>query len=238
MLMEESLLYLLVTNVITLGQLENQKCWNHLNDELKDLWVFAYHTSSMALRKKGERGQLNMHIIWHYIQSLGFKLLDERQLWINVIFSFTFGHLLRAWKKSLYGMLVCYYYSLLLFLGSHCPSETPNYWTMSLISDIHLWTYSIYHSFALSNIPLLNNNVLLYSLLWMNESEKLRPHWRGTYLLSKGKYSETRAACQRTERHSSANLFKVCLVDVLLLWWGTYVHSSCATVNRPWLCAS
>lgn len=33
------------------------------------------------------------------------------------------------------------------------------------------------------------------------------------------KYMETRADCQRTERHSSANLFKVCLVDVLLLWW-------------------
>lgn len=99
MLMEEPLLYLLVTNVITLGRLENQKCWNRLNDELKDLWVFAYHTPSMALRKKGERGQLNMHIIWGYIRSLGFKLLDERQLWINVIFSLTFGHLLRARKK-------------------------------------------------------------------------------------------------------------------------------------------
>lgn len=66
----------------------------------------------------------------------------------------------------------------------------------------------------------------------MDEWEKLRPHWRGTYLLSKGKYNETRADCQRAERHSSVNLFKVCLVDVLLLWWGTYVHSSCATINR------
>lgn len=117
MLMEEPLLYLLVTNVITLGQLENQKCWNHLNDELKDLWFFAYHTSSMALRKKGEKGQLNMHIIWRYIRSLGFKLLDERLLWINVIFSLTFGHLLRAKKKSLctvcsFAIIIPYYCSL------------------------------------------------------------------------------------------------------------------------------
>lgn len=48
----------------------------------------------------------------------------------------------------------------------------------------------------------------------------------------------TRADCQRAERHSSANLLKVCLVDVLLLWWWTYVHSSCATINGRWLCAS
>ena len=93
------LFYILATNVMwlaTLGQLENQKCWNRLNDDLKDLWVFAYHTSSMALRKKGERGQLNMHIIWGYIWSLGFKLLDERQAWINVIFS----HLVICWDHG------------------------------------------------------------------------------------------------------------------------------------------
>lgn len=98
---------------------------------------------------------------------------------------------------------------------------------MSLISDFYL-PYPT-HNYK-NNIVAIMFYAL--SLSWMNEWEKFRPHQRGTYLLSKGKYNETRADCQRTERHSSANLFKVCLVDVLLLWWGTYVHSSCAIVNR------
>lgn len=238
MLMGGPLLYLLVTSVITLGRLENQKCWNRLNDELKDLRVFCISHLLYGFKKKGERGQLNMHIIWGYIRSLGFKLPDERQLWINVIFFLTYGHLLRATKKSLYALL------LLIILitvpwGSLSFWNTLNDWEMSLISDIYWQKYS--YSW-LSSIQSQNNTVtvMLYALglLWMNVCEKFRPHWRGTYLLSKAKYNETRADCQRTERHSSANLFKVCLVDVLLLWWGTYVHSSCATVNRQWLCAS
>lgn len=79
-----------------------------------------------------------MHIIWGYIRSLGFKLLDERQLWINVIFSLTYGHLLRAReKKSLYALL------LLIFLitvpwGSLSFWNTLNDGAMSLISDIYL----------------------------------------------------------------------------------------------------
>ena len=74
-----------------------------------------------GFKKKGERGQLNMHIIWGYIGSLGFKLLDERQLWINVIFSLGFGHLLRARKK----VFVCVftinvpYYCSMRFIVPH-----------------------------------------------------------------------------------------------------------------------
>ena len=108
---EELLLYLLATNVITLGRpgkpkvLKSSKWW------AEGSVGFCISHLLRGFKKKGDRGQLNMHIIWGYIQSLGFKLLDERQLWINVIFSLKFGHLLRARKKSL-----CMRFWLLIFL--------------------------------------------------------------------------------------------------------------------------
>lgn len=85
-----------------------------------------------GFEKTGERGQLNIHIIWGYIQSLGFKLLDERQLWINVIFSLTYRHLLRARKK----VFVCAptinipYYSSLRFI---VPRKRPEW--LSNVTD-------------------------------------------------------------------------------------------------------
>lgn len=85
-----------------------------------------------GFKKTGERGQLNIHIIWGYIQSLGFKLLDERQLWINVIFSLTYRHLLRARKK----VFVCAptinipYYSSLRFI---VPRKRPEW--LSNVTD-------------------------------------------------------------------------------------------------------
>lgn len=54
------------------------KVLKRLNDELKDLQVFCISLLLYGFKKTGERGHLIMHIIWGYIQSLGFKLLDER----------------------------------------------------------------------------------------------------------------------------------------------------------------
>lgn len=110
------------------------------------------------------------------------------------------------------------------------------------LSNVSDFKY-LFTEVKLPGISIIQNNIVtaMYyalSLSRMNVWEKFRPHRRETYLLSKEKYNKMRADWQRAERHSSANLFKVCLVDVLLLWWGTYVHSSCATVNRQWLCAS
>ena len=180
-----------------------------------------------GFKKAGERGQLIMHMIWGYIQSLDFKLLDERQLWINVIFSLTHGHLLRARKK----VFVCtstinipYYCSWRFTVLLKHPRR------LSKATDFRY----LFAETVSSPIQIMQNSPSFPRINW----EKLRPRRRGTCLLSKGKHEETRADCQRTERHSSVNLFKVCLVDVLLLWWGTYVHSSCATINRQWLCAS
>lgn len=100
MLMGESLLYLLVTNVITAPCTAGKaKVLKRLNDELKDLQVFCISLLLYGFKKRGERGHLIMHIIWGYIQSLGFKLLDERLPWINVIFPLAYGHLLRAREK-------------------------------------------------------------------------------------------------------------------------------------------
>lgn len=76
------------------------KVLKRLNDELKDLQVFCISLLLYGFKKTGERGHLIMHIIWGYIQSLGFKLLDERLPWINVIFPLTYGHLLRARGKA------------------------------------------------------------------------------------------------------------------------------------------
>lgn len=75
------------------------KVLKRLNDELKDLQVFCISLLLYGFKKTGERGHLIMHIIWGYIQSLGFKLLDERLPWINVIFPLAYGHLLRAREK-------------------------------------------------------------------------------------------------------------------------------------------
>lgn len=97
---------------------KTEKCWNRPNDERKDLRVICISDLLDGFKKKGDRGQLNMHMIWGYAQSLGFKLLDERRLWINVIFSLTFGHLLRATEKSLYAL------SLLMFF-INVPWEIP-----------------------------------------------------------------------------------------------------------------
>lgn len=75
------------------------KVLKRLNDELKDLQLFCISLLLYGFKKTGERGHLIMHIIWGYIQSLGFKLLDERLPWINVIFPLAYGHLLRAREK-------------------------------------------------------------------------------------------------------------------------------------------
>lgn len=105
-------------NVITLGRTEKPKVLKSSKWWAEGSAGFCISHLRYGFKKKGERGQLNMHIIWGYIWSLGFKLLDERQLWINVIFSLTFGHLLRAWKKA----FVCafavniLYYSCLRFI--------------------------------------------------------------------------------------------------------------------------
>lgn len=144
------------------------------------------------------------------------------------------SHMVICWglgKKSLYA------FSLLIVLI--IPPGDPlsfwnirNDWAMSMISDIYLPEKWRFQPFA------LHIGVIRHFHVAVDECEKLRPQRRATYLLSKEKYNETRADCQRTEHHSSVNLLKVWLVDVLLLWWGTYVHSSCATINRQWLCAS
>lgn len=103
MLMWATRLYLLVTNVITLGRREKPKVLKSSKWQAQGSVDFCISHLLYGFKKTGERGQLNIHIIWGYIQSLGFKLLDERQLWINVIFSLTYRHLLRARgkKKSL-----------------------------------------------------------------------------------------------------------------------------------------
>lgn len=75
------------------------KVLKRLNDKLKYLQVFCISLLLYGFKKTGERGHLIMHLIWGYIQSLGFKLLDERLPWINVILPLTYGHLLRAGEK-------------------------------------------------------------------------------------------------------------------------------------------
>lgn len=165
-----------------------------------------------------------MHIIWGYIWSLGFKLLDERQLWINVIFSLTFGHLLRGWKKAFVRSLAnnipyCHFFTFIVLL-KHCLNENSQTWLELLIYVIQL-----------------NKNQYCYCHILCTRfvtdgwTEKFRPHRGGTYLLSKGKNNKTRADCQRIESHSSAHLFKVCLVDVLLFGGK---HMSTAAVP-PWI---
>lgn len=104
MLMWATRLYLLVTNVITLGRREKPKVLKSSKRRAQGSVDFCISHLLYGFKKTGDRGQLNIHIIWGYIQSLGFKLLDERQLWINVIFSLTYRHLLRVRegkKKSL-----------------------------------------------------------------------------------------------------------------------------------------
>lgn len=100
------------------------KVLKRLNDELKDLQVFCISLLLYGFKKTGERGHLIMHIIWGYIQSLGFKLLDERLPWINVIFPLAYGHLLRAGEKSLYVLLL-----LIIFITA--PSGSSSFWNPS-----------------------------------------------------------------------------------------------------------
>lgn len=102
MLMWPTRLYLLVTNVITLGRREKPKVLKSSKWRAQGSVDFCISHLLYGFKKTGDRGQLNIHIIWGYIQSLGFKLLDERQLWINVIFSLTYRHLLRVRGKKVF----------------------------------------------------------------------------------------------------------------------------------------
>lgn len=166
-----------------------------------------------------------MHIIWGYIWSLGFKLLDERQLWINVIF---FAHIWsfaqRLEKKPLCALFAnnipyCSSFRFIVLLEHLVRPKT----FMFKITDLCY--------------PAHNKNQYCFCHIsctrvchgWMNGKVRATP--KRNLFVEQGKNDKTRADCQRTGSHSSAHLFKVCLVDVLLFGGK---HMSTAAVP-PWI---
>lgn len=204
------------------------KVLKRLNDELKDLQVFCISLLLCGFKKTGERGHLIMHIIWGYIQSLGFKLLDERLPWINVIFPLAYGHLLRVREKAF-----------------ACAFTVNNLYYCSFSFIVLLKPLQATEESRWLGIVICGEFTSI-KMLWHKRKVQCG---RGVMQVGKKVEAEKELICRARQKRRGQTLkgpnrihlltcSRWCLVDVLLLWWGTYVHSSCATINRQWLCAS
>lgn len=178
MLMWATRLYLLVTNVITLGRREKPKVLKSSKWQAHGSVGFCISHLLYGFKKTGDRGQLNIHIIWGYIQSLGFKLLDERQLWINVIFSLTYRHLprVRGKKKSLCALPLLIF-PITLPWGSLSRGNARQW--LSNVTDFKIF---IYRDEVSTDLHLTERSHSCALLPW-REQGKVRPTLAGEELI-------------------------------------------------------